>query len=383
MPTPFIVLVDAPPTAADGTPGEPGAIADLLERYTRSANQVWFDVFGHGDFADFPHKIMFRLNFQKYRRTRVVCALDREVSGLGTSPEGFPLVLPETQLDDTQVVGGTEVSLEFTDNPHLLDEVELWVDRQWRRRGVGTLVQSSLEELARQWGCTTVGGFSTHTGAQTGELVMPAEGPFGVPVDDAATRFAQGHGYHLAQSERHSVQTLPDDPATLGRPQVADGYELVTWAGPIDPALAPDVGKLLTDFEATTPMGDIDYNPQVITADRVLDSDRERHRHQDSLSVAVRHLASGDLAGLTQLITTPELPEPVWQGVTVVAPEHRGHGLGMAIKLEAVHGARARWPRSKRVHTWNAGENDYMWAINEQLGYLTAGVAGAWQKKLG
>ena len=359
MPTPFVVIVDAPPAAANGAATEPGAIADALARNVEMSNQVWCEVFGHHDFDSFAHKMLATLQFQKYRRTRVVLVLDREPHGLGTSAEGMPLVLPETDLGAARVLGSSQARLEFHDNPHLVDE-----------------------ELARAWGCTTISGFSTHVGVPPTDLVMPAEGPFGVGRDDAATRFAQARDYHLAQGERHSVQPLPEDPATMGRPQVANGYALQAWHGPIDPALAQDMARLITIFESSVPMGELDYNPQVVTAERVMDGSREMHRHDDSLTVAVRHLASDSLVGYTQLIATPELPQAVWQGITVVVPDHRGHALGHAIKLAAVHEARRCWPDAQRVHTWNAGENDHMWAINQALGYQTAGVAGAWQKKL-
>lgn len=382
MTLPFIALVDAPPTGPDGQPGDPGAIAEALDGAAETSSLVWREVFGHGDFAEFGYKLLADLRFQEYRRKRHVLVLDREPAGLGTSPEGFPLVVATTRLGGTRVIGSTQASLESQENPHLLDGIEITVAEDWRRQGVGAAIQTALEDLARAWGCTTISGFTNHLEPQTGDLVMPAEGPFGVAVDDPATRFAQAHGYHLAQGERYSVQPLPDDLGAFGRPVVAEGYALLDWGGPIDPALAGDVARLMTTFEASMPMGELDYHPQVITAQRVLDGERERHRFNDSLTVVVRHLGSGHLAGLTQLIATPEVPEAIWQGATVVVPEHRGHHLGLAIKLAAMHLARARWPRARRVHTWNAGENDYMWAINQQLGYVTAGVAGAWQKKL-
>jgi hypothetical protein len=39
-------------------------------------------------------------------------------------------------------------------------------------------------------------------------------------------------------------------------------------------------------------------------------------------------------------------------------------------------------PSSRRVHTWNADENDYMLAINTRLGYRRQNIAAAWQKVL-
>ena len=375
MPTPFIVLVDAPA-------GEPGAVLEVLERRVESNNLSWRQVFGHGDFDEFGYKNLAQLEFQTYRRRRYVLALDREVGPLDTSPEGFPVVRPDTHLAGARVLGSTLVSRESEHNPHLLDEIEITVRPDWQRQGVGSALQTALEDLASAWGCTTLGGYSTHEGEQTGDLVMPAEGPFGVRRD-AGTRFALKHGYHLAQGERHSVQQLPEDPRQLAAPDLAEGYGLVSWSGTMAPSLADGMARLVTAFESSVPLGELDYRPQVVTAQRMLDNDRQAHRFNDSVTVAARHRDTGDLVGYTQLVAAPEQPEPAWQGITVVLPEHRGHRLGLAIKHAAIRDAAARWPRLRRVHTWNAGENDYMWAVNEALGYRTAGVAGAWQKKLG
>lgn len=381
MPAPVIVLVDAPSLGADGVPRDPGAIAEILARDAATVNQVWHGVFGHGDFSEFPATTLATLQFQKYRRMRLIVALDRDVKGLGTSPEGLPEIVPETDLGSAEVIGSTQVRVQREDNSHLADEVEIAVRADWRRRGVGSALQTSLETLARAWGCTIMGGFSNHVGTPSSDLLMPAEGPFGVGRDDAATRFALAHGYHLAQGERHSMQMLPADPARLAH-RADDGYEMLVWGGPIDPALAEPLARLRTSFETSVPMGELDYRPAVITAERVIDGDRELHRHRDSLTAAVRHRASQDLVGFTQLIVNNDLPEPVWQGITVVVDEHRGHGLGLTLKQAALEHLQHRWPRAQRVHTWNAGENDHMWTINESLGYVTAGVAGAWQKTL-
>lgn len=40
----------------------------------------------------------------------------------------------------------------------------------------------------------------------------------------------------------------------------------------------------------------------------------------------------------------------------------------------------AACPQLKRIHTWNAGENSYMLAINVAMGFFPASVEGAWQK---
>lgn len=72
----------------------------------------------------------------------------------------------------------------------------------------------------------------------------------------------------------------------------------------------------------------------------------------------------------------------VEQWNTVVSRPHRGHGLGLALKQANLLLLAERWPQAERVHTWNASENDHMWAINKQLGYRTASIAAGWLKRL-
>lgn len=39
-------------------------------------------------------------------------------------------------------------------------------------------------------------------------------------------------------------------------------------------------------------------------------------------------------------------------------------------------------PDARRLHTWNASENDHMLSINVALGFEVRTVVAAWQKKL-
>ena len=95
-------------------------------------------------------------------------------------------------------------------------------------------------------------------------------------------------------------------------------------------------------------------------------------------TVAARHDASGALAALTLVITRAELPSQGVQALTAVDRPHRGHRLGLLVKV-AVH----QWlaeaePGLEDVFTWNAQANDHMIAINEQLGYRISGRSRWW-----
>lgn len=373
---PLICLVDAP---ADSD--HPGAVLDVLARASAMESEVWFERLGHRDFTEPAEAALRWLDNQTWVRKRRLVALVGEVSGLVDGPEGLPMVVEATDLGSSRVIAACGLNNSRNENPHLLGEVELAVDAQWRRRGVGSAMLAALRQVAGAWGATTIQGWASYAGLPDGEVLMPAEGPFGVPAGDGTTAFLQHHGFSLAQTERHSVQPLSKlgELAPVTTPQ---GYELVVWRDHMDPALAAGIADLTTAFEASIPMGELDNVPEVYTAERILAGDVTQHAHSQTVNVVARDVASGVLVARTQLGKYRHLHEAAWQGVTVVLPGHRGHGLGRTIKLAAMHEARAAWPRVARVHTWNAGENDRMWTINESLGYRTEGISAAWQKRL-
>ena len=59
----------------------------------------------------------------------------------------------------------------------------------------------------------------------------------------------------------------------------------------------------------------------------------------------------------------------VSQWGTFVHREHRGRRLGMAIKAANLRAVQDAHPEMRRVVTQNAETNDWMVAINEQMGF--------------
>lgn len=58
-----------------------------------------------------------------------------------------------------------------------------------------------------------------------------------------------------------------------------------------------------------------------------------------------------------------------WQHITIVDPAHRGHRLGMWVKLANLRYTRGEEPALRNIDTWNAATNSHMIAINEALGF--------------
>ncbi|MFD1505858.1 hypothetical protein FE374_00355 [Georgenia yuyongxinii] len=68
---------------------------------------------------------------------------------------------------------------------------------------------------------------------------------------------------------------------------------------------------------------------------------------------------------------------------TLVRADHRGRSLGLLVKAVNLQLLAATNPAVRRVHTWNAGENAHMLAINEHIGFARASTEGVWQRRLG
>jgi len=90
-------------------------------------------------------------------------------------------------------------------------------------------------------------------------------------------------------------------------------------------------------------------------------------------TVMARHDATGEPAGLTMVEVGPERPEWGFQALTAVAREHRGHRLGLRLKLAMLDLLAEREPRVRHIFTSNAETNAHMIGINEILGYRVIG----------
>jgi hypothetical protein len=63
------------------------------------------------------------------------------------------------------------------------------------------------------------------------------------------------------------------------------------------------------------------------------------------------------------------MPEWGFQELTAVARPHRGHRLGLRLKLAMLDRLALQEPQLTRIMTGNTAGNDHMIAINEQLGF--------------
>jgi len=160
--------------------------------------------------------------------------------------------------------------------------------------------------------------------------------------------------------------------------QAAAGYSLVSWTGLVPEEHLEQAAAL---FAA---MNDAPHDPH--TAPEVWDGERVRERVNHlrphyglrTYAVVARHDASGELAALTEVAVDPADPAWAHQMMTGVTGKHRGHRLGLLVKIAMVEWLRAAEPAAERIETWNAESNRYMIKVNEALGYTILGRPGNW-----
>jgi hypothetical protein len=190
----------------------------------------------------------------------------------------------------------------------------------------------------------------------------------------AALAFAQHHGFRVTLEDGMKVVDIP---ATRDRwSGLADeaaahhrDYELRTVWAPVPAELVDGYCAINNMFLSEAPSGDADVEDEVWGEDR-LRAQEERAAaagRRDALTFALT--STGEVAAMTEAFVNETVPHRGFQGGTLVVPAHRGHRLGLAIKVANQRALAERFPELAWIITGNADVNHHMNAINEQLGF--------------
>lgn len=272
---------------------------------------------------------------------------------------------------DGRVVGHLNVWTPTRDNLHLAG-VYVLVHPDHRRRGIGRALLAAGIDIAREAGRRTV---------TAGTLGSWGDGP---RRPEAGARFLESRGFTLALTEvlRRADVTAMDEQTERRRHAEAlaraDGYETISWTGAVPEEFLPGLARLNSTFLAEAPTGDLELEAQNIDADHLrAQSDASLARGLFMCSTIARHRASGEIVADTVIGVPTEPGSTAEQWITLVAPGHRGHRLGLLVKLENHRLLRQRRPEVRWVYTGNADVNQHMIGINTQLGFE---VVDAWQE---
>lgn len=267
-----------------------------------------------------------------------------------------------------------------------LDVADVWcsVHPDMRRQGLGTELLAAMEASLAKQGRTQLTSYceippSACDVLRRGAHLAAESGAGSLPVQHPDVAFLSRHGYAFKQLERCSV-AKPSTAAKLAVGELDDGYTIETWSGPTPEHRLDAIALLHQRMSTDTPGAEEFGEEEKWDAARVRALDEKRSEAQELLGTALA-LKGDAAAGFTEVAHFDERPEVGWQGSTLVAREHRGHGLGTALKI-ANHLALGERTSVERIYTWNTVENSWMLLINDRAGFATWAWVGLWKKYL-
>lgn len=249
---------------------------------------------------------------------------------------------------------------ENTDRVHILE----YIDRGFLRDGIDVALLEWVEGQAQALGRATFEMYSMFSAAED-----PADPNH--PHNRLAARF----GLRSRAIEICRAAPLPIAPDRLAAVrQLVDSrpndYELVSWVGPVPERFVAQVAALFTQLELDAPVEDVDAEPIVWTPERIRNEEAQESAGGTQRIACAALSPSGQIVGYSAVgMINNERTTLAWQLETIVYQEHRGHGLGLAMKLQTHTQLAAAAPQVRLIATWNSHVNDAMIRINEELGY--------------
>ena len=272
---------------------------------------------------------------------------------------------PEAWLardDDGAACGWYVLTMPDRENRHLAGVTPVVAPAR-RRAGLGTTLLGHAADRARQHGRTLLTGHSQE--------------------DSAGAAFARALG------ARHRLtgvfwalrpRSVPAGRLAALREEAASaaaGYSLVSWEGPTAEDRLVQVAALF-DVEADAPRAAGEDPPGWDAARVRAEDERIAAQGRRFYTVAAREYRTGRLVAITQLGVDP-LDGSAFQELTAVTGAHRGHRLGLLVKVAMLQLLAAHEPQLTQIVTLTAEGNEHMDVINTELGFTVLERQLSWE----
>jgi GNAT superfamily N-acetyltransferase len=275
--------------------------------------------------------------------------------------------------DDGAAVAAAHVRLPLLDNRDRA-LVDIHVDPPARRRGHGTALLAHVESWLRSQGRTVV---------LVESRWLYDAGPDGTGWPGPA--FAAARGYALALGDVQRRLALPVPAGLLerlGGEAAPAAYTLRGWHGPVPEDLLAAYAELDALVETEAPTGELEVEPETPDVDTVRRLNEQLVAQRRTRYGVVALDAAGAAVGYTEIVVPDAEPGRAYQWGTLVRREHRGHRLGLALKVVNLVQLQELRPDVTHVLTYNAEVNTHMVGVNEALGFEPVGRLGEFQKRL-
>jgi GNAT superfamily N-acetyltransferase len=249
--------------------------------------------------------------------------------------------------DDGRLVGYAALTLNRFEN---LDSAKILgaVHPDHQRRGIGRALMDAAEAATDRPRLRAPAWVST-----AGEHAVPR----------------LGYSRHGSHDIRRLDLAVPR-PAGLadlaaGAEDAGRDYDLERFVGPCPDLLIGDMQRLREAINDAPGLGDFEAFPP----ERIRGYDESLARRRwTPYTIVARHRGSGEPAGITVVCVHEPRPTIAAQEDTSVLAPHRGHRLGLRLKLAMLDWLHAERPDVESVDTWNVPDNAPMIAINDALG---------------
>lgn len=260
-------------------------------------------------------------------------------------------------FDGDGMVGSALLLAPVHENRHTA-VLDVYVVPSRRREGIGTLLLTEGESRVRALGRTTL----------QGEGFVPPDGTGPAEAFARTSGFAIAHRETIKELDRASYDARREA-LVAGIGDRADDYRVVVFDTECPDEHVESFGRLIGMLISQIPVGALELEDSEWTPERIRAAERRARDIGRHVLTALAIAPDGTVAGSSDVRVNEADPTHGQVGVTLVDPAHRGHRLGLALKVATHDLALAAYPALVSVDTSNAEVNTHMNAVNEALGY--------------
>jgi GNAT superfamily N-acetyltransferase len=244
--------------------------------------------------------------------------------------------------------------------------LRLVVHPDHRRRGYGSAIMAEVLRMAEQ----------------AGRSILWVEA---IEEDAGARKFCERFGFGYASHDARRRQRLADvDQDAVQRlwaeaQAAAANYRLERLLPPVAEETLQEMIEVTAAIN-DAPMGQLTFEDEVFDLQRMRDVEAAREgRGDQSYRVIARHRETGEIGGHTNVVISPHRRNLGFQADTAVARSHRGHRLGLLVKIDMMRWLAETEPQLEVVETWNNADNRFMINVNEAIGYRLSQVYATYE----